>query len=141
MNNVVLSGRLTRDPELRHTPSGQAVAQFSLAVDRAGDKQEDGTYAAGFFDCTVFGNQAENVSQYLSKGARAAVTGDLRHHRWDANDGTKRSRVEINARWVEFLETKSERESRESDTGGGFTPPPSSSGADDFSSADDDIPF
>lgn len=142
MNTVVLSGRLTRDPELRNTPSGTSVATFSLAVDRAGDKSEDGDgYEAGFFDCQVWGNQAENVCTYLSKGARAAVTGELRHHRWEAADGTKRSKVEINARWVEFLETRSEREQREGGQSSLDAPASHPTGDSDFQGTDDDIPF
>lgn len=118
------------------------MTKFSLAVDRAGDKADDGTYESGFFDVTVWGNQAENVAQYLSKGARAAVQGDLRHHRWEADDGTKRSKVEINAFRVDFIDTKAEREEREA--GGGdsnlFTPS-SSTDSGDFTGGDDDIPF
>lgn len=149
MNTVVLSGRLTRDPELRTTPSGMDVASFSLAVDRAGDKEEaGGTYEAGFFDVTVFGKQADNVGRYLTKGSRAAVTGQLKHHRWEAQDGTKRSRVEITANWVEFLDTKADREAREESgnqfvpSGNEFVPAGASRGADaDFTGTDDDIPF
>lgn len=140
MNNVVLSGRLTRDPELRNTPSGTAVCSFTLAVDRAGDRKadEDG-YESGFFDVNVFGNQAENAARYLTKGARAAVSGSLRYHKWQAEDGTNRSKVEIVAFNVEFLETRREREEREAQSGH-ESPASASSDHSDFG-ADDDIPF
>lgn len=105
MNSVSVIGRLTRDPELRHTPSGESVCNFSVAVDRAGDKEEDGTYGPGFFDVTVWGRSAESCAQYLVKGQQVGVNGRLFHHRWEAADGAKRSKVEIvaGAFGVDFL--------------------------------------
>lgn len=129
MNSVNLIGRLVRDPEIKYTPGGTAVCDFTLAVDRAGDKQPDETYAAGFFDVTVFGKIAENCSQYLVKGQQAGVSGSLRHHRWESKEGEKRSKVELIAFQVKFLEKASGQGRPE------FDPGP------DPTVADDDIPF
>lgn len=147
MNVVALVGRLTRDPELRNTPSGQSVGSFSLAVDRAGDKEDDGSFGTGFFDVTVWGKQAENVATYLAKGRQCAVQGELRHHRWEAQDGTKRSRVEINAFRVTFIGGREEtQEDEQTTTDNRFTPAGAASSSDESNdffagSGDDDIPF
>lgn len=96
MNSVSIIGRLTRDPELRYTGSGTAVCSFTVAVDRAGDKDEGtGEYAAGFFDVTVWGASGEATAQYLEKGQRVGVNGRLFYHKWEAQDGTKRNKIEI----------------------------------------------
>ena len=108
INSVVLVGRLTRDPELRHTPGGEPVCNFTLAIDRSGD-MVDGEIQTGFFDCEVWGNAAENCAQYLAKGRQAGVVGALKHHKWEAQDGTKRSKIYIRAFTVQFLGSKSDR--------------------------------
>ena len=136
MNSVALSGRLTRDPELRSTPSGTMVCSLSLAVDRAGQRNDEGGFDAGFFDISVWGNQAENCAQYLAKGSRVGVVGELRFRKWEAQDGTKRNAVDVNASRVEFMDTKAEREAR-----GGDDQPGQGVGDNDFSSPDDDIPY
>lgn len=100
INQVILMGRLTRDPETRTTPSGKTIASFSLAVDRAG--QDD---AADFFDVTAWEKLGELVSQYLSKGRRCLVQGRLRQDSWDDKEtGKKRTKVEIVATDVTFLD-------------------------------------
>ena len=100
INQVILMGRLTRDPETRTTPSGKTITSFSLAVDRAG--QED---AADFFDVTAWEKLGELVSQYLSKGRRCLVQGRLRQDSWDDKEtGKKRSKVEVVATDVTFLD-------------------------------------
>lgn len=141
MNTVVLIGRLVRDPELKYTPSGAAVAEMRIAVDRAGDRQDDGSYGAGFFDVSVFGRAAENSAQYLFKGSQAGFSGALKFHEWEDQDGKKRSKIEITAFQVQFLGSKGDNERT----------PPAESGkdatAEDFDFAtpggpsDDDIPF
>lgn len=154
MNQVCLIGRLTRDPELRHTPSGNAVATFSIAVDGAGDYDEgEGKYAAGFFDCQAWGAQAENIAQYLEKGRQVGVSGSLRHHRWESQGGDKRSKVEINAFRVDFLGSKSDGGSgdqRFTPRGSAGTTDEQPAGSADFfggdapptaAKTDDDIPF
>lgn len=100
INQVILMGRLTRDPETRTTPSGKTVTSFSLAVDRQGaDDQAD------FFDVVAWEKTGELVAQYLTKGRRALVQGRLRQDSWDDKDtGKKRSKVEVVAFDVTFLD-------------------------------------
>ncbi|HET6746578.1 MAG TPA: single-stranded DNA-binding protein [Candidatus Saccharimonadales bacterium] len=100
INQVILMGRLTRDPETRTTTSGKTIASFSLAVDRGG--QDDAT---DFFEVTAWEKLGELVSQYLSKGRRCLVQGRLRQDSWDDKEtGKKRSRIEVVATDVTFLD-------------------------------------
>lgn len=100
INQVILMGRLTRDPEMRTTTTGKTIASFSLAVDRAG--QDDAT---DFFEVTAWEKLGELVSQYLSKGRRCLVQGRLRQDSWDDKEtGKKRSRIEVVATDVTFLD-------------------------------------
>lgn len=109
INRVVLVGNLTRDVEMRHTPSGHAVAKLRLAV---GSRQKDANGQWGekpnYFDVTVWGNQAESCATYLAKGRKCAVDGRLDWREWDAQDGTKRQAVEIIADSVQFLGSQTE---------------------------------
>jgi len=104
-NKVILVGNLTRDPELRYTPKGTAIAKIGLAVNRvwtneAGEKKEEVT----FVDVDVFGRTAENVGQYLRKGRPILVEGRLRLDQWDDKQtGQKRSRLGVVAETVQFL--------------------------------------
>ena len=105
INRVVLVGNLTRDPELRHTPSGTAVCSLRLAVNT---RRKDGatgewTDKPNYFDVTVWGNQGESCAQYLSKGRPVGIDGRLDWREWEAQDGTKRQAVEIIAESVQFL--------------------------------------
>jgi single-strand DNA-binding protein len=144
INRVVLVGNLTRDPELRHTPSGMPVCSLRIAVNSR-QKQADGQWGEkpNYFSITVWGNQGESCAQYLSKGRPVAVDGRLDWREWDAQDGTKRQAVEIIADSVQFLG------SREDGGGGGAQReyvPQGDVNADqsDFAPAggsDDDIPF
>jgi single-strand DNA-binding protein len=144
INRVTLVGRLTRDPELRHLPSGQPVLQLGLAVNgRQRDDAGNWTDKPNFFDVKVFGNQAETLSQHLAKGRRVGIDGRLDWSSWEAQDGGKRSKVEVVAFQVQFLDSRG-------DAGGEGTYLPSSHvSADqtDFApagakaGADDDIPF
>jgi single-strand DNA-binding protein len=100
INQVILMGRLTRDPEQRTTTSGKTIASFSIAVDRGG--QDD---AADFFDVTAWEKLGELVMQYLGKGRRVLVQGRLRQDSWDDKEtGKKRSRIEVTATDVTFLD-------------------------------------
>ena len=100
INQVILMGRLTRDPEQRTTTTGKTIASFSIAVDRGG--QDD---AADFFDVTAWEKLGELVMQYLAKGRRVLVQGRLRQDSWDDKEtGKKRSRVEVVATDVTFLD-------------------------------------
>jgi single-strand DNA-binding protein len=143
INRVTIVGRLTRDPELAHLPSGTAVLKLGVAVNGR-QKDEGGNWIdkPNFFDVKVFGNQADALNNHLAKGRRVGVDGRLDWSSWEAQDGTKRSKVEIVAQSVQFLDSRGE-------TGGAgdgerqFVPAAAAAGNEDFtsSSADDDIPF
>lgn len=98
INQVILMGRLTRDPELRTTTTGKSVVNFSLAVDKGG--QDAG---ADFFEIVAWEKLAELIQQYLSKGRRCLVQGRLSQRQWE-QDGQKRSRIEVTANDVTFLD-------------------------------------
>lgn len=104
INQVILMGNLTRDPELRTTPSGQSVCSFSLAINRSwqdqSGQQQD---AVDYFDVTAWGKLGELVNQYLSKGRRCLVQGRLSQRTWE-QDGQKRSKVEVIASDITFLD-------------------------------------
>jgi single-strand DNA-binding protein len=139
LNRVTIVGRLTRDPELRHLPSGTPVLEMGVAVN--GRQQDDGgnwVDKPNFFDVKVFGNQAEMLSQHLVKGRRIGIDGRLDWRSWEAQDGTKRSKVDIVAQNVQFLDSRGDAES-----GAQYVPAGAAAAGDDFPSspADDDIPF
>jgi single-strand DNA-binding protein len=104
INQVILMGRLTRDPETRTTTTGKTITSFSIAVDRGGQDDQ-----ADFFDVTAWEKLGELVSQYLSKGRRCLVQGRLRQDSWDDKEtGKKRSKVEVVATDVTFLDGPSD---------------------------------
>ena len=109
LNHIVLMGRLTRDPELRRTPSGTAVASFTLAVDRDFASRESGEKETDFIDVVAWGHTAEFVSKYFSKGQMAAVTGRLQIRDWTDKEGGKRRSAEVVADNVYFAESKKAR--------------------------------
>ena len=115
INRVVISGNLTREPELRRTQSGMAILSFGVAVnDRRRDPQtgEWGDYA-NFVDCTIFGNRGESLSNILTKGMKVAIEGKLRWSQWE-RDGQKRSKLEVIVDEIEFMS------SRNGGNGGGY---------------------
>jgi single-strand DNA-binding protein len=127
-NNVTLVGNCTRDPELRFTPSGQAVATFGLAVNRRWQNRQTNEWeeAVSFFDVTCWQQMAENVSESVQKGSRVVVTGRLDQRSWETQDGEKRSKVEVVAdeigpslRYATASVTKNERRGGDFDGGGG----------------------
>lgn len=140
MNQVVMIGRLTKDPELRFIAgSGKAVGNFTIAVNREFSKEKE----ADFFRVIVWGKQAENVANYLGKGRLVAVKGNLRNNNYETANGEKRYTTEINADQVEFLDwgdkneqpnQQPQKQEPQSDLGLGFG---------DFQAIDDDddIPF
>jgi single-strand DNA-binding protein len=144
INRVTIVGRLTRDPELRHLPSGTPVLQMGVAVNgRQKDEAGNWTDKPNFFDVKVFGNQAEMLNMHLAKGRRIGVDGRLDWSSWEAQDGSKRSKVEIVAQSVQFLDSRGE-----GGEGGGQQPAYVSQGdvspdQGDFNpqTSDDDIPF
>ncbi|HSX35871.1 MAG TPA: single-stranded DNA-binding protein [Patescibacteria group bacterium] len=108
VNQVVLMGNLTRDPELRQTPTGQSVCSFSLALNRAyQDKSGQWQEVTDYIDVVAWGPLGERVSQYLSKGRRALVQGRLQSRSWE-QDGQKRSKVEVLASDVTFVDGRGE---------------------------------
>ena len=140
INRVVLVGNLTRDPELRHTPGGTPVCSLRVAVnDRKRDETGNWVDAPNYFSVSVFGNQAENCAQYLSKGRPVGIDGKLRWREWQTQEGAKREAVEIVADSVQFLGGRGD-----GDAGGGnqFVPAGAQQERADFpATADDDIPF
>ncbi len=103
-NKVILLGNLTRDPEIRYTPNGSAVASFALAVNRKYKQGDETREEVSYIDIVVFGKQAENCGQYLNKGDAALIEGRLQQRRWDDKEtGQKRSKVEVAAQSVTFM--------------------------------------
>ena len=151
INSVVVTGNLTRDPELRHLNSGTAVCKLRIAVNTRRKNGSTGEWEdkPNYFDVTVWGAQGENCSTYLSKGRPVAVQGRLEWREWQNDQGDKRQAVEIIAESVQFLGSRGDSGGN-GGSGGGFAPQ-SDVPADtsDFegekagvgASGDDDIPF
>ena len=156
-NSVHVVGNITRDPELRFTPTGQARATFGLAVNRRWQNRQTQEWeeATSFFDVTCWGDLGDNVSESLSKGARVIVTGRLEQRSWETPEGDKRSKVEIIAdevgpslRWATASVTRTERkgpgERGVNDRGGGGgqqTRPAANSAPDGDNVRYDEEPF
>lgn len=151
INRVILTGNLTRDPELRSLPSGMSVCSLRIASNTRRKNGSSGEWEdkPNFFDVTVWGAQGENCSRFLSKGRPVAIDGRLEWREWTAQDGAKRQSVEVVADVVQFLGGREEG-SGGGGGGGGFTPrsdvpvdegdfQPAGAGAG--SQDNDDIPF
>ena len=117
LNHIVIMGRLTRDPELRRTGSGTAVASFTVAVDRdfAAQGQERET---DFIDCVAWAQKGEFVAKYFTKGSMIVVSGRLQIRGWTDKDGNKRRSAEVNADNIYFGESKGRSEGRPGAQGG-----------------------
>ena len=104
INRVVISGNLTRDPDLRSTASGMPVLGFGVAVNDRRKNQQTGEWEdyPNFIDCTMFGARAQSVSRFLSKGSKVAIEGKLRWSQWE-RDGQKRSKIEVIVDEIEFM--------------------------------------
>ena len=157
LNHIVLMGRLTRDPELRHTGSGLAVVSFSLAVDRDFGNRETGDRETDFIDIVAWRNTAEFVSKYFTKGRMAVVSGRLQIRNWTDKEGNKRRSAEVVADNVYFGESK--RDAQDSGYNaapaqsgynapaapyGGYSAPAAPSAVSDFAMLDEDdghLPF
>ncbi len=107
-NKVILMGNLTKDPELRYTPKGVSVSEFGLAVSRRFRQGEELRSEVCFIDIVVFGKQAENCTQYLTKGSGVIIDGRLNQSRWETADGQKRSKHEVVALNVTFMPKRQE---------------------------------
>lgn len=118
MNRVVLVGRLTKDPELRYTPNGVAVATFTLAVNRTFTNQQ-GEREADFINCVVWRKPAENVANYLKKGSLAGVDGRIQTRNFEGQDGKRVYMTEVVADSVQFLEPRSASAGSQSQSYGG----------------------
>lgn len=136
VNKVILVGNLGKDPEVRFTPSGRAVAKFPLATTDSWMDQESGRQErTEWHNVVVWGKQAENCGQYLAKGRQVYIEGSIRSRSYDDKDGNKRYITEIVAQRVQFLGGGGRGAQSESGPGGGF---------DDFGGGpipDDDVPF
>ena len=150
LNHITIMGRLTRDPELRRTGSGVAVASFTVAVDRDFGKNESGERETDFIDCVAWRQTGEFVSKYFTKGSMAVVSGRLQIRGWTDKDGNKRRSAEVVADNVYFGESKRGNEggngafaSAPAPSFGGYSAP-ASAPASDFAMLDDDdaqLPF
>ncbi|SDI49549.1 single-stranded DNA-binding protein [Natribacillus halophilus] len=129
INRVVLVGRLTRDPELRYTPNGIAVANFGIAVNRPFTNQH-GEREADFLNCVVWRKQAENVANYLKKGSLAGIDGRVQSRSFENQEGRRVNMVEVQAESVQFLEPRNVTANRGgSEQGMGQGSAPASSGS------------
>ena len=148
VNVVVITGNLTRDPDLRHTGGGTPVCELRVAVNSRRKEGQEWVDKPNYFDVTVWGAQGENCATYLGKGRPVAVEGRLDWREWEAKDGGKRQAVSIVANSVQFLGSRDGSGGQNGGQGGGFTPS-SDVPADtsDFEGAavggggEDDIPF
>jgi len=154
INRVVLTGNLTRDPELKHLPSGTALCSLRIAVNtRRKDESGQWTDKPNYFDISVWGAQGENCAQYLAKGRPIAIDGRLEWREWQDKEGNTRQNVEIVADSVQFLGSRDDA-GMGGGGGNGFTPRSdvpadtrdfepagAASGSNAPSAGDDDIPF
>ncbi len=131
-NKVLLMGNLTRDPELRYTASGAAVASFGLAVNRKFKQGEEWKEDVCFVDITVWAKLGENCAQYLHKGSLVFLEGRLNYQTWEAEGGQKKNKLEVVANNIQFLTRKGDKASMDD---------PESTSAPTSTPAADDIPF
>ena len=138
INRVVISGNLTRDPELRSTGSGMSVLKLGVAVNDRRKNQSTGEWedVPNFVDVTVFGARGEALSRFLSKGQKVAIEGKLRWSQWENPQGEKRSKLEVVADEVEFLSSRDGGSSSYSGSASGSTGP-----ATDDIGDNEEIPF
>ena len=132
MNNVVIVGRLTKDPELKYLTSGTAVATFTMAIDRD-YKNKDGSVTTDFIPVEIMGKPAEFVANYITKGRLVGVQGSIRVDRYETPDGEKRTFTKVAGRNIQALESKSKGEQGEQT--------PQEAPAEFSAVDDDDVPF
>ena len=145
INKVLIAGNLTRDPELRETASGFQILNFGVAVNDRRKNQQTGQWEdyANFVDCTMFGNRAASVSRFLSKGSKVAIEGKLRWSQWQAQDGSKRSKLEVVVDELEFMSRDGGQAAprMQAAPAQSYAPASAAAPAIDTSVYDDDIPF
>ena len=146
INQVLISGNLTRDPELRETQSGFSILSFGVAVNDRRKNQQTGEWEdhPNFVDCKIFGSRGEKLQQYLTKGMKVAINGRLSYSSWESN-GQRRSKLEVIVDNIEFMTSRNN-----STSGSGYSQPsnsaqntqPAAPAVNTSSSAyDEDIPF
>lgn len=116
MNKLIIIGNLTRDPELKTTPNGKSVCEFTVAVNRR--RNSNGQQDVDYFRVTAWNQQAENCHKYLAKGRKCSVVGPVSARAYTANDGTARVSLEVTAEDVEFLSSRNESQGSGSSYGG-----------------------
>lgn len=136
MNKAMLIGNLTRDPDLRTTPSGTSVCNFTLAVSRRFSNQQ-GEREADFIPVVVWRTQAENCAKYLRKGSQVAISGSIQTRSYEAQDGSRRYVTEIVADEVKFLSRTVGRP----EASGDQTPPPARQNEPVMNEIDEELPF
>ena len=124
INRVIISGNLTRDPELRSTAGGMPVLGFGVAVNDRRKNQQTGEWEdyPNFIDCTMFGARAEALSRYLNKGTKVSIEGKLRWSQWE-REGQKRSKIEVIVDELEFMSSRGDSSSYGGGMGGGYSAP------------------
>lgn len=137
LNHITIMGRLVRDPELRRTNSGTAVASFTVAVDRDFGKGENGEKQTDFIDCVAWRQTGEFVSKYFAKGRMIVVDGRLELRDWTDKDGNKRRNAEINVSSAYFGDSKKDGAEGNQTAAGAY---PANTYAP-FADVDDDIPW
>jgi len=137
LNRTIVVGRLTRDPELKHTPSGTAVASFSLAVGRTWNQGGEKKEQTSFFNCIAWAKLGETITEYCKKGHRIALEGQLQQRRWEDQEGNKKSVVEIVVNNIQFLQGRQEGQQ----TDQGQPDPAMPDWDDDNPFSDENIPF
>lgn len=137
LNRVVLVGRLTKDPTLKYTPNGVAVANFTLAVNRPFSNQQ-GEREADFINCVIWRKPAENVANFLKKGSLAGVDGRVQTRSYENSEGKRVFVTEVVAESVQFLEPKGSKGQSDTSDQGGYDDP---FGGGPVDISDDDLPF
>ena len=143
LNRIVLTGRLTRDPEFKRTASDVGIATFTLAVDDT-QKNANGEKTTSFIGVVVWDKQADSVAKFLRKGSLVGVDGRIRQRTFEKKDGSKASVIEVIANQVEFLEPKGSREIPNEEIIFDDEPvveEPESKNLDSIDVTDDDLPF
>jgi single-strand DNA-binding protein len=148
INRVIISGNLTRSPELRSTASGLPVLCFGVAVNDRRKNQQSGEWEeyVNWISCTMFGARAESVSRFLDKGAKVAIEGKLHYSQWETKEGQKRSKIDVIVDELEFMSSRNDSSSYGGGHTGGYSAQaavPMAAPVVDASSSiyDEDIPF
>ena len=144
LNRVTIIGRMTRDAELKYTPSGAAVCSFSLANGRSYTQGSEKKEQTSYFDCVAWSKLGELIAEYCKKGAQIAVEGRLQQRRWNDSEGNKKSKIEVVAENIQFLaKPKDQAAEQHNGIGQDVTGqvPSYEECSEDNPFSDDDIPF